>query len=282
MLKYFGFIFKLSHLINKYVRKNILTSIRILIYHDIPEGKRNTFEQQIIELRKTHNFITPKEFEDVMNGNISLSGSNLLLTFDDGFKSNKLVADQILSKYGIKAIFFVTSEFINCVDQEGSKIFIANNINKGSISPCDVPANQKPMNWEDLSSLVREGHVIGAHTKTHKDLSTVTSPNNLHDEIIKSANFIEEKLGIAINFFAYPFGTIDSISAEANEFVKEHFNFAFSGIRGSNNHKTNPLAMRRESISYDYSIGYLEFILLGGISSVYYFKRRKLDDMVNH
>jgi peptidoglycan/xylan/chitin deacetylase (PgdA/CDA1 family) len=279
LVTYLNWILKCMRCLNYYFAREPRGYIRILIYHDIPDNKINDFENQIVNLKKNYIFITPEEFIEYMNGNKSYREDHVLLTFDDGFKSNRKLAEKILHKHNIKAVFFITSEFINCIDRNSQKMFIANNIYKGSMSPRDVPSNLGPMSWDDLGFLIKEGHMIGAHSKTHRYLSEEVIENVLKDEIIDSADFLELKLGIKIRLFAYPFGTLKSLSEESNRIVNTRFDFAFNGIRGRNNHNTNPLGIRRESVSYDYTIDYFNFIVMGGLSWYYYFERKKVDKM---
>ena len=74
------------------------------------------------------------------------------------------------------------------------------------------------MGWEDLFNLHLEGNIIGAHTKTHQDLSSIENEYNLLDEIVYSADRIEKKLGISINSFAYPFGKSINLKKQMNKF----------------------------------------------------------------
>ena len=41
-----------------------------------------------------------------------IRGKNVILTFDDGFYSNYLIAKKILKKHNIKAIFFIPYNFM--------------------------------------------------------------------------------------------------------------------------------------------------------------------------
>ena len=123
-------------------RSNLL---RILIYHDInTESQIQKFENQIISLKKEFQFISPYEFENSKN----FIGKKLLLSFDDGFKSNRNVVEKILDKHKIKAIFFIPSEFIGLKKEtlEYKKII-------GNIYPNGPKEEQKslPMNLEDLN-----------------------------------------------------------------------------------------------------------------------------------
>ena len=63
-----------------------------------------------------------------MNKKKILKGRNLLITFDDGFKSNFFVEKKILEKFDIKAIFFVPSDFIKLNSHSKTQKFINENI----------------------------------------------------------------------------------------------------------------------------------------------------------
>ena len=51
-----------------------------------------------------------------------------MLTFDDGFYSNYIIAKEVLKPLGIKAIFFVTTEFIDSKNKDLQQNFIKQNI----------------------------------------------------------------------------------------------------------------------------------------------------------
>ena len=78
-------------------------SLRVLMFHDIED--KNNFVKQIKFLKKKWKFITPNLFYQICLGKKKVNGRYLLLTFDDGFKSNIYVAETILKKLNIKAIF---------------------------------------------------------------------------------------------------------------------------------------------------------------------------------
>ena len=96
------------------VRKNIFSKsddrLRVLLYHDIPAEKRDQFLDQLRRLKQRWGFITTEEFERIMKGDQPLRGRKLLLSFDDGFISNREVADSVLKQLDIKALFFVVSD----------------------------------------------------------------------------------------------------------------------------------------------------------------------------
>lgn len=224
------------------------TQVRVLLYHDIPPDNYKHFEFQLTELKKHWNFITPEEFASHLNGKNTLMGKNLLLTFDDGFISNKLVAETVLHSLGIKAIFFVLPNFINISNSSLARKYVADYIYP-SLDIEEVPMNWTNMNWEDLQGLIKAGHTIGAHTMSHTKISTITDEQELQKEISESADILQQRLGISIVHFAFPFGTIESFSAQALQIAKERFGFVYSGLRGSNTPSVSSFAIRRDSVT---------------------------------
>ena len=80
--------------------------VRVILFHDIPRDSFHTLEKQINHISNNWKFLTPDDFCEYIQGRKTLKGRNVLLTFDDGFKSNKEVALSILSKKKYKSIIF--------------------------------------------------------------------------------------------------------------------------------------------------------------------------------
>ena len=121
-------IYKPLQISNKLLRKTgILTKgrLRIANYHDVAECEQMDFEKQLRWLSQNWTFISPSKFKSIMCGEESLQGSNLLLTFDDGFISNKKIADEVLNPMGIHALFFIVPAFADLTNQDDARKFIA-------------------------------------------------------------------------------------------------------------------------------------------------------------
>ena len=248
--------------------------LRVLLYHDIPQEKFNKFYQQLIILKKSWNFISPDEFSKIMDKKKKLKGRNLLLTFDDGYISNSLVAKNILDPLNIKAIFFVVLDFIKIKNKKKAKEYVASNIYP-SLKYEDVPDAYYNMNWTNLKELVNNGHTIGAHTKSHSRLSDIKNYDKLYDEIVISTDIIEKKLNISIKYFAFPFGNKLSFSKDALLIAKKRFDFIFSGLRGDNNNTSKNYVLFRDSINIDFSKFLIGSFLEG--NSDFYYKKSKYD-----
>ena len=60
------------------------------------------------------------------------------------------------------------------------------------------------MSWGELREVSAHGVQIGSHTMTHPKLYALHS-SQINDEIRQSKELIEQKLGIPVHSFAYPF-----------------------------------------------------------------------------
>jgi len=258
--------------------------LRVLIFHDIPPEQEDAFKKQLVWLKKHWSIISPEKFEKFISGNEPIIGANLLISFDDGLISNRIVAEKILNPMGIKAIFFVVSDFVDLEDNCYARQFIADHIDP-DIAVEDVPDNWANMHWSDLQFLLDKGHTIGAHTRKHTRLSNCHSDEELYDELIVSAECIKKNLGVDVKHFAFTFGDIDSFSEKALSVARNEYQYIYSGIRGDNAQSLSPLSICRDSAAtqlenYEYTLfdNNLLAAFLNGAADFKYKKSRKLLD----
>jgi len=103
----------------------------------------------------------------------------ILLTFDDGHASNYHYSYPLLQEFGIKAIFFITSDFIN--------------------------SRHGFLTWDMTRELAKEGMVIGSHGKTHRffeDLNLI----ELKFELSHSREEIEQHISLPVTMLSFPGG----------------------------------------------------------------------------
>jgi peptidoglycan/xylan/chitin deacetylase (PgdA/CDA1 family) len=242
--------------------------LRILNYHTLTEEEHSKLAHQLSWLARKWSFISPEDFVAIIKGEKAHECDQLLVTFDDGFSTNRSAAERILNPMGIKAIFFVVSEFVNVASDQDAKRFISKHIYpKMAIE--DVPDDWSNMRMDDLHFLINTGHTIGCHTSTHARLSEIKDSNVLENEIILGADYLEKCLGIKVEHFSFPFGNVDSFSPEALMVARSRFPFIYSGVRGNNTKRVPSWAFRRDAMQAKDSLALVGALLEGGTDHYY-------------
>ncbi|MGI9146847.1 MAG: polysaccharide deacetylase family protein [Chloroflexota bacterium] len=190
----------------------------ILMYHSLDEtGSRvsiapYTFERQLRRLRDSGYSVLP--LGEALAGRASTSAARhstprvAALTFDDGYASVYQIAAPLLANFGWRATLFPVSDYIGSHNQwPGQASF--------------VPRAQL-LSWTQLNELAGAGWEIGAHTRTHPDLTRL-APHELQAEVVGGKRILEERLGRTVDLFAYPSGRYD---ARVRTTVRHHFRAA--------------------------------------------------------
>lgn len=237
--------------------------LRVLLYHDIAPHEEERFAAHLRWLARSWRFVDPQKFAAMVSGEEQVKEGNLLLTFDDGFASNRLVAEKVLNPMGIRALFFIVSSFVEISGKDDQRAFIARNIYP-DINPAAIPEHWGNMDWNDLNYLLETGHTIGAHTATHARLSKIARADELEAEIVGSADVLERKLGVKVEHFAYTFGNLASFSPLALAVARKRFRFIYTGLRGDNAHGVLPWALRRDAMKPTDSLALAGALLEGG------------------
>jgi len=114
----------------------------------------------------------------------STSAKPVVITFDDGYADFQRYAFPLLQQHGFSATVFLPTAYIG----DGPLHF------KGK--DC--------LTWAQVCELQRHGISFGSHTVTHPWLLEL-SVREIRDEVVNSKLTIEEKLGCAVDSFAYPY-----------------------------------------------------------------------------
>ena len=189
-------------------------------FHNIEPVHYEWFEQVIELIDMKYGFVNP---HDLLSGLCNSEESDeikVLLTFDDGFYSNRVVAEKYLSRYSAKAIFFIAEGFVG-LNLRDSIEYAKENIFPDSGVDEKNKELYQAMSWSDVAWLKERGHVIGAHTVTHCMLSKLATESARQDEIVGSADRISEITNQAITSFAFPFGHPSAIDRESFDLEKD-------------------------------------------------------------
>ena len=195
--------------------------IPILIYHSISNDQSNIslniseFEKHIIYL-KDKNFKTIN-FDQINNA----KKKQIIITFDDGYKDLISSVLPILKKYNFNATCFIVSSLLGKKNlwDVGKKNFVQKDL----------------MNLNDIREWVDNGMFIGSHSHNHLDLTSL-SLDKITDELTYSKKILEDKVGVKIKNFSYPYGKVNNLVYKK---TKEIFEKATTTNRGRfdiNNH----------------------------------------------
>ena len=264
---------KISNYLYRSLKRDNTSRLRVLTYHDVIPSDEKLFSSQLKWLSRRWRFLKPQEFSEIISGQVPLKEDSLLLTFDDGFASNRRIAERILKPLDIHAIFFIVSQFVSLENPKDINSFIANNFFPQKALK-NIPNNLSNMHWNDLEYLLSQGHDIGGHTANHLRLSELQE-SELYDEIVSSADILEERLGVNLEHFAYSFGNLESFSPAALEIAKKRFKYIYTGLRGDNANNVPLWAIRRDAMqSMDHHVDNHSSIgaLLEGIADRNYTK----------
>jgi peptidoglycan/xylan/chitin deacetylase (PgdA/CDA1 family) len=149
-------------------------------------------------------------------------GRMLAVTFDDGWRDNHTHALPVLTELGVPATFFVVS------------------------GPLGTVPDERRMTPGMLRDLLGAGMEIGAHSRTHPDLPTL-SEARLDEEIGGCRADLEGLLGQPVRFLAYPGGGFDDRVVRCVE--RHRFRAACSVIPAGRNDGSARFRLSRDVLS---------------------------------
>ncbi|QLH43990.1 MAG: polysaccharide deacetylase family protein [Coxiellaceae bacterium] len=192
-------------------------SVPVLVYHVLnPKITSNititpeTFESQVKWLKDNGYTVIPlQELVSYLQGkNVALPAKPVVITADDGWRSDYTYMYPIVRKYNIPVTLF--------------------------IYPGTISKGKNAMTWDQLEELQKTGLFdIQSHTYTHpnfrqskKRMSANAYENLVHKELFYSKKVLEDKLGTNISLLAWPFGIYDRYLEQ--EAVKAGYTMAFT------------------------------------------------------
>jgi peptidoglycan/xylan/chitin deacetylase (PgdA/CDA1 family) len=181
-------------------QETFLSGSPVLTYHHIgsrPRGVRikglylspKLFTRQLAELREA-GFSAP-DFEHVLTmptgGN---PNRHVFLTFDDGFRDVFENALPVLQEHRFCGLLFLVSGLLGQTNEWQQR---AGDVVEQLMNEAQV--------WDWLAA----GQPIGSHTQSHPRLTRL-SPAAAKEEITASKKALEDRFGVAVEHFCYPYG----------------------------------------------------------------------------
>jgi peptidoglycan/xylan/chitin deacetylase (PgdA/CDA1 family) len=123
----------------------------------------------------------------------------IALTFDDAYADFLDVAMPALLRYGMTATMFVPTQYAG-----GCSGWMR----------AEGEGDRAVLSWPKLAEISRHGIEIGAHSHTHPELDTLPARERAEEARLPKL-LLEERLGVPVSSFAYPFGLYDRPVREA-------------------------------------------------------------------
>lgn len=184
--------------------RSLTGTIPILTYHSIDSSgsvvsvSPEDFEDQVACIAELgFRCVSLQQALTDHKGNGSWPAQTVVMTFDDALLNVYERALPVLQRFGFTATVYVITDFVGTSNQWES--------------PPGGLGRQQTMEWDQLHSLVEAGWEIGAHTRTHPSLRLL-GEDELKNEISGSRSHLEQRLGIHVTSFAYPYGLVDDRS----------------------------------------------------------------------
>lgn len=170
----------------------------VLLYHRVGAGEReidlrlDSFDRQMAALAATGRART---LEDALAPG---GAGGIVVTVDDGLSDFHRHVVPVLVRHGVPALLYLATGLV--------------------ANGADAGAGSEALSWDDLREDVATGLVaVGAHTHNHVDLSSATG-DVAREEMRRSKDLVEERLGVPCRHFAYPWAvsspTSERVAAE--------------------------------------------------------------------
>lgn len=162
--------------------------VPIVVYHHVVPNHApgalfvtpDLFEQQLGYLRDNgYQSISFDDLADSLELGLPLPQRPVILSFDDGWENQHQYGFPLLQKYGFTGTFYVVTDYLD---------------------------HQNFMTTDALKTMMAAGNIVGAHSRSHPALAGVGSAR-LKDEIAGSKAWLENRFGVPITSFAYPYGS---------------------------------------------------------------------------
>ena len=197
-------------------------SIPVVMYHHIlPMGgglavRPEIFADHLAALRSNGwNTLSGKEFLHLLqSGNIP--GKTVLLTFDDGFADNYVYAYPILKQYGMKAVLFVASSFIENADMNRESFVPLPHSEVWKLAFSER-RSEVMCTWNELREMEESGVFdIQSHGHSHNIPQFINEKkySDIKDDLSAGKKMLEEMLSKNVLHLAWPKGKYDDKTIE--------------------------------------------------------------------
>jgi peptidoglycan/xylan/chitin deacetylase (PgdA/CDA1 family) len=234
MIYFLGYS-RVRNLIFRLQRKPVSSFVT---FHDIPPETLGRFKDYLYFLKRSANVVS---LDDFFSGRLSSKIINVVITFDDGYKSWITSAAPVLRKLELPATFFISSGFVGLSKEDGIEFM------RSKLAIEVGTRKTLGLNFKDVRKIVEEGFTVGGHTLNHCNLAELQNSAQLRHEIVEDKKKLESITGRKIEYFAYPSGAYQNPVMDVGKVLKEAgYRGAVTTVSGFNSVDTNPYQLHRE------------------------------------
>jgi peptidoglycan/xylan/chitin deacetylase (PgdA/CDA1 family) len=230
-------------------------SLRVLMYHDVPESLSSHFKSHMAWLSERFDFVRPG---DLLGETQVSRRPKLLLTFDDGCVDNYELVAPLLESYDTRGLFFVCPAFADASREQSFRLM------ERSAAVLGEPNRDSRwlrMSRAQIVELDRRGHGIGSHTLSHVPLAHINEAEAAQ-EVEQSAELLASWLGHDCLFFSWTYSW-NEITPHALKVAMARHQFCFSPCGGLNLWPQPPRLLARTGVDVSRSLPYLQTQLSG-------------------
>jgi len=253
----------ISRIRNLVFRLRRMPIVRILAFHDVPFCQIRCFREKLEFVQKATNVIS---LDDIFAGRMSLEKINIVITFDDGYRSWLDTICPILRDLDLNATFFISSGHIGLREHE-ERDFLLKNLKSNRQSSGSLTA-------EGLRRLAEDGFAIGGHTCNHINMAEIDDINKLHYEVQKDKEELERISKTSLKYFAYPFGYHFNANIDLVGVLKKSgYQGAVTLVPGLITAGTDSFFLHRDLVNASMPMSAFKARLLGNYDAVMYVRK---------
>ncbi len=175
--------------------------VPILMYHALSAARTLAFQRWTLSADRFEAHLdylshcgyksaTVAELADLRRRRATARDRLIVLTFDDAYADFHAVAMPLLTRYGLTATLFVPTGYVG-----GHSGWMQH----------DGEGRREILSWSALAEIAGCGVEIGTHSHTHPELDRLP-PREVSEQVRLPKALVEDRLGVAVRSFAYPYG----------------------------------------------------------------------------
>lgn len=206
------------------------SGLRIVAFHETPPRQLDELRRLVEWTQERFTMAEPADVDALVAGRWSSGGDRVLFTCDDGMATNHAAAE-LLSRLGVKAIFFVIPSLVDRTLGEFADFHAQRGVRA---RPPPGGPGARGLSTSQVREMIDMGHLIAGHNYAHRDLGEIHDEPSLEYEIGLTLDAVAEITGKPCQDFAIGYGQPENVSPAAASFLLARVPKVYACHRGLN------------------------------------------------